>query len=129
MDYLINEKKNIQNELNNFQNENIFKLNKDKVLEKLNKFNFIENVYVNKIMPSSININLSKTSILGKTLINGELFYIGKNGKFINSNQFINKIIYQSIWRILNIEEYLNLLNVLKMQNLDLKKIQKLLLF
>ena len=68
-------------------NTNIFKINEDKVLKQLAKFNFIEDIYVKKIIPSSININLSKTSILGKTFVNGEEFYIGKNGKLINSNQ------------------------------------------
>ena len=63
MDYLI--MKNGSNELINFQNENIFQLNRDKVLEKLNKL-ILENIYINKIMPSSINVELSKTLILGK---------------------------------------------------------------
>ena len=40
MDYLYNEKKIIENELNNLKNKNIFKLSEDKVLEKLNKFKF-----------------------------------------------------------------------------------------
>ena len=40
------------------KNTNIFKINEDKVLKKLAKFNFIEDIYVKKIIPSSININL-----------------------------------------------------------------------
>ena len=35
--------------------------------------------------------NLSKTSILGKTILNGEKFFIGENGKFIKSNQLFEK--------------------------------------
>ena len=72
------EKKIIEIELNDLKNINIFKLSKDKVVDKLNKFNFLENTYVKKIVPSSLKINLTKTHILGKTLINGEEFYIGK---------------------------------------------------
>ena len=83
----INEKQKIENELVNLKNRNIFKLNKEKILENLNKFNYLENIYVNKVMPSSIILDISKTSILGKTSRNGELFYIGKNRKLINSNQ------------------------------------------
>ena len=75
----INEKQKIENELVNLKNRNIFKLNKEKILENLNKFNYLENIYVNKVMPSSIILDISKTSILGKTSRNGELFYIGKN--------------------------------------------------
>ena len=85
------EKKNIEEELSKLKNINIFKIKEDKVYEKLNKFKFIESINVKKIIPSSININLSKTSILGKTFVNGEEFYIGKNGEFINHNQIFEK--------------------------------------
>ena len=119
-----NEKKIVQHELSNFQNENIFKLNKDKVLEKLNKLDFLENIYINKIMPSSINVELSKTLILGKTLRNGELFYIGNNGKFINSSQFIDKIDTPNVFGKFNIDEYLHLLDILKIQNLAKEEIR-----
>ena len=72
------EKKLVENELNSFKNINIFKLKEDQILKILNKFNFIENIYVKKIIPSSININLTKTSVIGITFRNGENFYIGK---------------------------------------------------
>ena len=82
-----NEKQNIEIELNKLKNTNIFKLKEDKIIEILKKFNFLENIYVYKVIPSKIKIYLKKTVIVGKTLRNGEYFYIGKNGKFIKSNQ------------------------------------------
>ena len=54
-----NERKNIEEELNKLKNTNIFKINDFKVFKKLEKFNFIDGIYVKKIFPSSININLS----------------------------------------------------------------------
>ena len=120
-----NEKKIIENELSNFQNINIFKLRKDKLIESLNKFNFLENIYVNKIIPSSININLSKTSILGKTLLNGKKFYIGENGKFINSKQLFEKNDVATVFGNFKIDEYLNLHKILKDHNLDINSIKK----
>ena len=119
-----NEKKMVQNELINFQNENIFQLNRDKVLEKLNKLDFLENIYINKIMPSSINVELSKTLILGKTLRNGKLFYIGKNGKFINSSQLTDNIDTPNVFGEFNIKEFLYLLNILKIQNFEKEEIK-----
>ena len=105
--------KSIQTELNNFKDENIFKLSQDKILQKLNKFKFLEDIYVNKIIPSSININLYKTSIIGKTQINKENFFIGKNGKLINYNQIFvtNKI--PTVFGDFKIDEFLNLNNIL----------------
>ena len=47
-----NEKKIIQSELNDLKNTNIFKLSEENVLNKLNKFKFLERIYVNKIIPS-----------------------------------------------------------------------------
>ena len=119
------EKKNIENELNKLKNTNIFKITETKVLEKLTEFNFIESIYVKKIIPSSININLSKTSILGKTFINGEEFYIGKNGKFINSNQIFEKYKVATVFGKFEIKEFLNLYNILNNQQLELFNIDQ----
>ena len=119
------EKKNIEKELNNLKNINIFKIRDNKVLEKLNKFNFIESINVKKIIPSSINVNLSKTSILGKTFINGEKFYIGKNGKFINSNQIYEKYNTPTVFGEFHIREFLNLYTILNKQQLKIDSIEQ----
>ena len=119
------QKKNIEKELNKLKNTNIFKLNEDKVLDKLTKFNFIESVHVKKIIPSSININFSKTSILGKTFINGEEFYIGKNKKFINSNQIFKKYKTATVFGKFEINEFLNLYNILNNQKLEIVNIEE----
>ena len=120
-----NEKTIIEIELDNFQDINIFKLKEDKLLESLNKFNFLENISVKKIIPSSININLSKTSILGKTILNGEKFFIGENGKFIKSNQLFEKDNVASVFGNFKIDEYLNLIQTLEDHKLDIKNIEK----
>ncbi|MBD1153983.1 FtsQ-type POTRA domain-containing protein [Pelagibacterales bacterium SAG-MED23] len=119
-----NEKEMIEEEFHILKNTNIFKLNEKDVLEKLNKFNFLENIYVNKIIPSSLNINLSKTSILGQTLRNGENFYIGKNQKFIKSVQLNELIETATVFGDFEIEEYLNLINILNAHKLDIKNIK-----
>ena len=123
------EKKNIKIELNKLRNINIFKITDTKVLEKLNKFNFIEKIYVNKIIPSSINVYLSKTPIVGKTLINGEQFYIGKNGKLVKSSQLVEKKDYPSVFGKFQVEEYLKLLNTLDALEIDVNEIKKYFFF
>ena len=121
----ISEKKAIEIDLKNFKNINIFELNEDKVLEILNKYKFLENIYVYKIIPSTININLSKTAVLGKTFIDGENFFIGKNGKFINSNQLIEKNNVPEIFGDFKINEFLNLQKILNVHDLEVNKIEK----
>ena len=119
------EKKNIQNELNKLKNLNIFDLKKDKVLEKLTNFNFLENIYVNKAIPSSINIHFSKTPILGKTIIKGKKFYIGKNGNFINSNLLSEQNNLPSVFGDFQIDEYINLIKKLKKHEIDIGNIKR----
>ena len=72
-----NEKKMIEIKLNKFKMINIFRLSEEKILKTLNDFKFLENIYINKVIPSTININLSKTNIIGKTTRNIKKFYIG----------------------------------------------------
>ena len=121
----LHEKKIVEDELNNLKNKNIFKLDKKIILEKLNKFNFLEKIYVKKAMPSSININLQKTNILGKTLRNGKSFYIGQNGKFINSDQLLEKNITASVFGDFSISDFLILQEILKNLQVENKKIEK----
>ena len=121
----IKEKKNIENELNKLKNKSIFDIKKKNVLEILTKFNFIENIYVKKIIPSSISINLSKTSILAKTFINGEEFYIGKNGKYINPDQIFEKYKTATVFGEFEIKEFLNLYNILNNHQLEIGNIDQ----
>tara|TARA_B100000989_G_C19421062_1_gene418648 strand:+ start:90 stop:785 length:696 start_codon:yes stop_codon:yes gene_type:complete len=117
------ETKIVERVLNNFKNTNIFKINEDNILKKLDKLKFLENIYVNKIIPSSININLSKTSILGETQINGKRSYIGKNGKFINVNQVSQPNNIPIVFGDFNVKDYINLIKILKKYKLDIRNI------
>ena len=119
------EKKYIEEELNKLKNTSIFNIKKNNVLEILTNFNFIETINVKKIIPSSININLSKTSILAKTFINGEEFYIGKNGKFINSNQIFENYKTATVFGEFKISEFINLYNILNNQQLEIENIEQ----
>ena len=120
-----NEKKIIQSELNDLKNTNIFKLSEENVLNKLNKFKFLERIYVNKIIPSTININLSKTSILGKVQKDGKLYYIGKNGKFISSKQIFEKNKNPTVFGEFEIDEFINLHKILNSQEIEIDSVQK----
>ena len=119
------EKKYIEEELYKLKNTNIFKITENKVLDILTKFNFIDSTYVKKVLPSSININISKTDILAKTFINGEVFYIGKNGKFINSNQIFEQYKTATVFGEFEIKEFLNLYNTLNNQQLEIGNIEQ----
>ncbi len=120
-----NEKKLVKNELDFLININIFKLSKSKILQKLNKFKFLDEVYVYRVMPSSISLNFYKTAIQGKTVKNGETFYIGKNKKLINSSQVFETITTPVVFGDFKINEYLKLQNILKDNQFNLSDIDK----
>ena len=72
---------------------------------------------------------MSKTPIVGKTLINGEQFYIGKNGKLVKSSQLVEKKDYPSVFGKFQVEEYLKLLNTLDALEIDVNEIKKYFFF
>ena len=113
------------NELVFFKNTNIFNLDQEKILKKLYKFNYLENIYVKRIIPSSLNVNISKTQILGLTQRNGKIFYIGKNEKFINSNQLFDVKDVPILFGNFEIKQFLNLLNILNINHINLNEIEK----
>ena len=115
----------IKEELKIILNSNIFFLNKNLILEKLNQFNFLENIEVQKILPSKININLTKTNFLGSTIIDGEKFYIGSNGKFTISNQVKNEKNLPLVFGKFQINEFLELQSIINKQKIDVNKIDK----
>ena len=94
-------------------------------METIKKFNFLENIYISKIIPSTINIDLYKTSILGKTLIDGEIFFIGKNGKLINSNQILEKNKVPMVFGEFKVQEFLKIYNILNSHHLETVQIEK----
>ena len=119
------EKKIVENELNSLLNINKIKLNKNNILYKLNEINFLENINVKKIIPSTLKINLSKTFIVGKTIKNGEKFYIGNNGKLINSNQLIETNYIPSVFGNFKVHEFLNFQSSLIRHDINLAEIEK----
>jgi len=119
------EKEILNNELSVFLNNNIFLLDKDKFLMKFDGLKFIDKVYVQKMLPSKINVLIKKTKILGITYIDGKKFFVGKNGKLIPSSQINNISRLPVIFGNFSVSEFLNLQKIFKNNKIDIKKIKK----
>jgi cell division protein FtsQ len=52
----------------------------------------VENYSIFKRYPSSLVINIEKTKFLAKISKNGQIFYIGSNGKLIKKNYLHNQL-------------------------------------
>ena len=79
-------------QIENFNLNNIFLINKMDLTDEIESNNLVENYSIFKIYPSSLDINIEKTKFLAKINKNGQIFYIGSNGKFIKSSSLNNEI-------------------------------------
>ena len=70
------------NKINNLKLKNIFFLNENKVKETIETNNLIENYKISKIYPSTLDIKINKTKSLAKINQNGQILFLGSNGKF-----------------------------------------------
>ena len=83
-----NEKIILISKLNEIREEDIFFVSRDKIIKILNSNNLIESFFVNKNYPSSLNLEIKKTSHLANIELEGENFIIGSNKKLIKSESF-----------------------------------------
>ena len=119
------EKNILERKLEIFINKNIFLISRDEIEEKLKNNNFLDNYTVVKVFPSKLLVQVKKTMFVGKTILNGEKFYIGKNGKL--TKIFLVKKEYDlpQVFGSFKVKEFLKLQEILKKNNFDLSKIKK----
>ena len=86
------DKSNLIKQIENFNLNNIFLVNKIDLKEKIESNPLVENYFIFKKYPSSLDINIVKTKFLAKINKNGQIFYIGSNGKFIKNNSLNNEL-------------------------------------
>ena len=115
----------IEDKLKIILNKNNFFLKKDFILERLNQFNFLDSITVQKVLPSEINVNLIKTTFTGSSIIDGEKYYIGKNGKLTIAKEVNNEENLPLVFGKFKAEEFLKLQNILEKQKINLNQISK----
>ena len=82
LSYVDNQK--LIKDLIHINEDNIFKLDKNKLSNRINENNLVLNFLVKKNYPNKIDIEINKVKYLGKIYRNGKLYIIGSNGKLIN---------------------------------------------
>ena len=105
--------------------KNIFFINKNILLDKLNKLNFIESIKIKKKYPSTINIISQETSLIGITYIDQKKHFVGLNGKFIFEKDIINKKKLPVIFGKFNPDEFILLQKELLTQKVNLSHIDR----
>ena len=72
--------------IENLNLNNIFLINKTDLKDEIESNALIENYSIFKKYPSSLDVNIKKAKFLAKINKNGQILYIGSNGKFIKNN-------------------------------------------
>jgi len=88
----IKDKSILLTEIQNFDLNNIFLIAKMDLANVIESNSLVENYFVFKKYPSSLNIDIEKTQFLAKINKNGQIFFIGSNGKFIKNDSLNNEL-------------------------------------
>ena len=122
-----NNQKNLLYNLNSLDLKNIFFINKKKFQNTIEKNSLVKEYNVIKKYPSSIDINIKKTSFIARINENGKFFLIGDNGKLSNNNN--SKIQLPYIFGNPEIKKVLEFKKIIDHSNLDYSQIKSLYYF
>ena len=116
----LDEESSLRNDLELFKNQNIFLIKNNHIYSILDDFKQIESFKIKKIFPSKLNIDVKKTTYIGKTMKNGKVYFIGNNKKFIEQKKINIQQNVPFVFGNFSIEEFLILQNNLKDNNFNL---------
>ena len=118
------EKNILQKNLSIFINKNIFLINREEFLKILKANSFLESYSIVKIFPSKILVNVKKTKLVGMAILDGEKFYIGKNGKLIEVSSVEKEYNLPQVFGNFKVHEFLNLQEILNSNGFNIQKIK-----
>ena len=121
------EKKKIENIINDANFKNIFFLDKQYLKKKIDSINIIEHFEIFKNYPSTLKISIKKTKILAQTKKDSSNYFIGSNGKLILNDYSSSSLPF--VFGDLNVEEFLKFKNEVDKSNFDFQKIIKIYYF
>ena len=119
------EKNILEKNLEIFINKNIFLISKEEVGNRIKNNSFLENYNIIKIFPSKLLVKVKKTQFVGKTILDGEKFYIGKNGKLTKIVLVKREYDLPQVFGSFEVNEFLKLQEVLISNGFNLNKIKK----
>ena len=85
----VEDKLSLYQKIKNINLNNIFSISKIDLINEVESNSIIEKYSIFKRYPSSLDVNIEKTKFLARINKNGQIFYIGSNGRFIK-NDFLN---------------------------------------
>ena len=119
-----NESVEIKKIIENLNIENIFNINQINLKKNIDSINIIEKFEIFKNYPSTLEVKIKKTKFVAITKKNGIDYFIGTNGKLIETNDLILKLPY--VFGDLDVEEFISIKNEIEKSNFNFNQISKL---
>ena len=110
--------------IKNFNLNNIFFISKSDLINEIESNSLVEKYFIFKRYPSSIDINIEKTKFLAKINKNGQVFYLGSNGKFTKNDFSNNQLPY--IFGSPEVIEFFDIKEVIDKSKITYKEIKNL---
>ena len=125
----LSEENNLQisDEIKNLLIKNIFLIKKEVLLKTLVKNNLISSFEIKKIYPNTIQVKIKKTEFLGITNIDGNFFFIGSNGKFIDYEN--TKKIPPYVFGKVDPYSFIEFVKIIKKSKFDLNTVKEFYFF
>ena len=118
---------NFQEKLEILKLNNLFLLKKSQIEELFDTNNLIEEYKIFKKYPSSLEVEIIKTKFLALLNIDGKTFFVGSNGKLIETKDNLKDLPY--IFGNLDINSFLRLKKIIDNSTLEFKEIKNLFFF
>ena len=115
------------NQIKSLNLSNIFLIDGRKIEKKILSNNLVENFFIFKRYPSSIDVNIETTKFLARINKNGKKFLVGSNGKLIEDNLSNNQLPF--IFGTLDINEFLKFKNMIDQSKISYQEIKNLYFF
>jgi cell division protein FtsQ len=121
------DKSSLHKKFKNFNLDNIFSISKIDIINEIESNSIIEKYSIFKRYPSSLDVNIEKTKFLARMNKNGQIFYIGSNGKFIKNDFLNNQLPF--IFGNPEVIEFLNIKRIIDNSKIPFKEIKNLYFF
>ena len=119
------EKNILEKNLEIFIKKNIFLISREEIQNRLKNNNFLDSYNIIKIFPSKLLVKVKKTKFVGKTILNGEKFYIGKNGKLTKTFLVNREYNLPQVFGSFEVNQFLKLRDLLNSNGFNINKIKK----
>ena len=118
---------NFQEKLEILKLNNLFLLKKSQIEELFDTNNLIEEYKIFKKYPSSLEVEIIKTKFLALLNIDGKTFFVGSNGKLIETKDNLKDLPY--IFGNIDMHSFLSLKRIIDNSTLKFKEIRNLYFF